>query len=182
MMAKAPSPALRAPSPTRGEGDSPVAPSTLPSPLVGEGGDARSALTGEGAAGRTLRLAKHLRKNMTEAETKLWHQLRAKRFESYKFKRQAPIGKYIADFASFTHRLVVEVDGSQHEGSASDIVRDAWLKSQGFKVLRFWNRELLLDVDGAMMSILAALQETPLPPFGHPLPQGERAKKVRSKP
>ncbi len=187
MMAKAPSPALRAPSPTRGEGDNDLAPAAvaavlLPSPRVGEGGDARSALTGEGAAGRTLRLAKHLRKNMTDAETKLWHQLRAKRFESYKFKRQAPIGKYIADFASFTHKLIVEVDGSQHEGSASDIVRDTWLNSQGFRVLRFWNRELLLDVDGAMMSILAALKETPLPPFGHPLPQGERAKKVRTSP
>ena len=199
MIAKAPSPALRAPSPTRGEGDnylapsalpspargegdSDLAPSTLPSPLVGEGGDARSALTGEGAAGRTLRLAKHLRKNMTDAETRLWHELRAKRFENYKFKRQAPIGKYIADFASFTHKLVVEVDGSQHEGSHSDVIRDAWLNSQGFRVLRLWNRELLLDVDGAMMSILAALHETPLPPFGHPLPQGERAKKVRSTP
>jgi very-short-patch-repair endonuclease len=136
---------------------------TLPSPLVGEGGDARSAASGEGAAGRTLRLAKHLRKNMTDAETRLWHELRAKRFEDYKFKRQVPIGKYIADFACLTHKLVVEVDGSQHEDSQRDVIRDQWLVSQGFKVLRLWNRELLLDLDGAMLSILAALKESPLP-------------------
>jgi len=136
---------------------------TLPSPLVGEGGDARSALTGEGAAGHTLRFAKQLRKNMTDAETRLWHELRAKRFENYKFKRQVPIGKYIADFACLTHKLIVEVDGSQHEDSKTDVTRDLWLKSQGFRVLRLWNRELLLDTDGALLSILAALKESPLP-------------------
>ncbi|MCC7481632.1 MAG: DUF559 domain-containing protein [Hyphomicrobiales bacterium] len=146
-----------------GEGDSPVEPSTLPSPLVGEGGDARSALTGEGAAGRTLRFAKRLRKNMTDAETRLWHELRAKRFESYKFKRQVPIGKYIADFACLAHKSIVEVDGSQHEGSKTDVARDHWFNSQGFRVLRLWNRELLLDTDGALLSILAALKESPLP-------------------
>ncbi len=161
----APSPALRAPSPTRGEGRKEESETILPlpSPLVGEGGDARSALTGEGGGARTLRLAKHLRKNMTDAETRLWHELRAKRFEGYKFKRQVPIGKYIADFACLTRKLVVEVDGSQHDGSAHDVVRDQWLVSQGFRVLRLWNRELLLDTDGAMLSILAALNQTPFP-------------------
>ncbi len=163
MSARHPSPALRAPSPTRGEGSNPAASSSLPSPLVGEGGDARSALTGEGPAGRTLRLAKHLRKNMTDAETRLWHELRAKRFEDYKFKRQVPIGRYIADFACLTHKLIVEVDGSQHEGSEHDVIRDQWLAGQGFRVLRLWNRELLLDLDGALLSILAALKEAPLP-------------------
>lgn len=155
--------ALFQPSPTRGEGDSLVAPSTLPSPLVGEGGDARSAAPGEGAAGHTLRFAKQLRKNMTDAETRLWHELRAKRFESYKFKRQVPIGKYIADFACLAHKLIVEVDGSQHEKSKTDETRDLWFNSQGFRVLRLWNRELLLDTDGALLSILAALKESPLP-------------------
>ena len=163
MSARHPSPALRAPSPTKGVGSNPAASSTLPSPLVGEGDDARSAASGEGAAGRTLRLAKHLRKNMTDAETRLWHELRAKRFEDYKFKRQVPIGKYIADFACFIHKLIVEVDGSQHEDSERDVIRDQWLASQGFRVLRLWNRELLLDLDGALLSILAALKEGPLP-------------------
>ena len=168
MSARHPSPALRAPSPTRVEGGGHVASSTLPSPLVGEGGDARSAASGEGAAGRTLRLAKHLRKNMTDAETRLWHELRAKRFEDYKFKRQVPIGKYIADFACLTHKLIVEVDGSQHEDSDRDVIRDQWLGTQGFRVLRLWNRELLLDLDGALLSILAALKESPLSACRHP--------------
>ena len=147
-------------SPKRRESDNHLVPSTLPSPLVGEGGNARSALTGEGAAGRTLRFAKQLRRTMTDAETRLWHELRAKRFESYKFKRQVPIGKYIADFVCFDHKLIVEIDGSQHEGSATDVVRDKWLNAQGFRVLRLWNREVLLDTNGAMLSILAALEES----------------------
>jgi very-short-patch-repair endonuclease len=128
------------PSPTGGEGHNPVALSTLPSPLVGEGGDARSAVPGEGAAVNTLTFARQLRKTMTDAETRLWHELRAKRFESYKFRRQVPIGKYIADFACLTHKLIVEVDGSQHEGSNTDVTRDLWFNSQGFRVLRLWNR------------------------------------------
>ena len=178
MSAKAPSPALRAPSPTRGEGnnlsassssltkgegDNHLVPSTMPSPLVGEGGDARSAVTGEGAAGRTLRFAKQLRRTMTDAETRLWHELRAKRFERYKFKWQVPIGRYIADFVCFDLKLIVEIDGSQHEGSATDVVRDHWLSAQGFRVLRLWNREVLLDTNGAMLSILAALEESKTP-------------------
>jgi len=154
---------------------------TLPSPLVGEGGDARSALTGEGAAGRTLRFAKQLRKNMTDAEIRLWHELRAKRFENYKFKRQVPIGKYIADFACLTRKLIVEVDGSQHEGSKTDATRDLWLKSQGFRVLRLWNRDLLLDTDGALLSILAALKESPLPALRATLSHKGRGQSTTSK-
>jgi very-short-patch-repair endonuclease len=173
--------ALLQPSPTRGEGDNLVASSTLPSPLVGEGGNARSALTGEGAAGRTLRLAKRLRKNMTDAETRLWHELRANRFEDYKFKRQVPIGKYIADFACLTHKLIIEVDGSQHENSEGDMIRDQWLVSQGFRVLRLWNRELLLDTDGALLSILAALKESPLPALRATLSHKGRGQSTSSK-
>jgi very-short-patch-repair endonuclease len=154
---------------------------TLPSPLVGEGGDARSALTGEGAAGRTLRFAKQLRKTMTDAETRLWHELRAKRFENYKFKWQVPLGKYIADFACLTHGLIVEVDGSQHEGSKTDVTRDLWFNSQGFRVLRLWNRELLLDVDGALLSILAVLKESPLPALRATLSHKGRGQRQTSK-
>ncbi len=109
--------------------------STSPSPLAGEGGSRR--LTDEGAAGCTLKFAKHLRKDMTEAEGKLWSALRGRRFETYKFRRQFPIGKYIADFVCLERRLVVEVDGSQHADSEHDRVREAWLKSQDFRVLRF---------------------------------------------
>jgi very-short-patch-repair endonuclease len=96
---------------------------------------------------------------MTDAETKLWQELRAKRFESYKFKRQQPIGIYIADFVNFEHRLIIEVDGSQHDESEHDAIRDAWLKSQGFRILRFWNIGVLKELDGALLAILAALKE-----------------------
>jgi very-short-patch-repair endonuclease len=126
-----------------------------PSPLAGEG--ARRA--GEGALNRTLNFAKRLRREMTDAETKLWQELRAKRFENYKFKRQQPIGKYIADFVCLEHRLIIEVDGSQHEGSTDDEVRDAWLRTQNFRILRLWNIGVLKEMDGALLTILAALKE-----------------------
>jgi very-short-patch-repair endonuclease len=130
--------------------------SSQSSPLAGEG---RALARGEGAANSTLAFAKKLRREMTDAETKLWQELRAKRFENYKFKRQQPIGKYIADFVNFDHRVIIEVDGSQHDESDHDAIRDAWLKSQGFRTLRFWNIGVLKEMDGALLSILAALKE-----------------------
>jgi very-short-patch-repair endonuclease len=124
----------------------------LPSPLAGEGVSRR--LTGEGFAKRQ---AKRLRHDMTEAETKLWHALRGKKFEGFKFRRQVAIGRYIADFVCYANRLIVEVDGSQHEGSIHDASRDAWLEAQGFRVLRLWNNGVLEDLDGALLTILDAL-------------------------
>ena len=88
----------------------------------------------------------------------MWSALRGRKFDDYKFRRQVPIGKYIVDFLCYEHRLIVEVDGSQHDECKSDAVRDEWLKQQGFRILRLWNRELLLDLDGALLSILAALK------------------------
>lgn len=127
-----------------------------PSPLAGEGVSRR--LTGEGA---TLALARRLRSVMTDAETKLWKELRAKRFENYKFRRQVPLGRYIADFVCFERGLIVEVDGSQHDNSTHDDVRDRWLRQQGYRVLRLWNREVLTDANGALLSILDALEAEP---------------------
>ncbi len=126
----------------------------LPSPLAGEGVSQR--LTGEGFAKLQ---AKHLRLNMTDAETKLWQQLRAKRFENYKFRRQVPIGRYIVDFVCYAKRLIVEVDGSQHEGSEHDVARDKWLEGEGFRVLRLWNNGVLQNMDGALLTILDALTQ-----------------------
>ncbi len=126
----------------------------LPSPLAGEGVSRR--LTGEGFAKLQ---AKHLRLNMTDAETKLWQQLRAKRFENYKFRRQVPIGRYIVDFVCYANRLIVEVDGSQHDASEHDAIRDAWLKGQGFHVVRLWNNGVLTNMDGALLTILDALKQ-----------------------
>jgi very-short-patch-repair endonuclease len=131
----------------------------FPSPLAGEGGSRR--LTDEGAVGRTLTFAKQLRKQMTEGEGKLWSALRSRRFENFKFRRQVPIGKYIADFVCLERRLIVEVDGSQHEDSEHDRVRDAWLKSQDFRVLRFRNHDIYVALDGTLLAILDALNDTP---------------------
>jgi very-short-patch-repair endonuclease len=86
-----------------------------------------------------LERARRLRREMTDAERRLWAMLRGSQLEGAKFRRQVPIGRYIADFACFKSKLIVELDGSQHADSAYDAERDAWLEAQGFRVLRFWN-------------------------------------------
>lgn len=99
--------------------------------------------------------AKELRRNSTDAERVLWRQLRAHRFAGYKFRRQQPIGRYIVDLVCFEKRLIIEVDGGQHaEQVAYDGERSAWLQSQGFRVLRFWNHEVLQNTEGVMEVIL----------------------------
>ncbi|MEI6485948.1 MAG: endonuclease domain-containing protein [Sphingomonadales bacterium] len=107
--------------------------------------------------------AKDMRRAMTDAEKALWRMLRAKRLEAYKFRRQLPIGPYIVDFACASHRLIVEADGGQHAESAHDARRDGWLAAQGWRVLRFWNNEILTNSEGVWRAIAAALA-TPLPP------------------
>jgi very-short-patch-repair endonuclease len=88
--------------------------------------------------------AKALRRNLTEAEQRLWYHLRAHRFMGYKFKRQKPIGRYIVDFACLEHRLIIELDGGQHsEQAVYDQQRDTWLRSQGYTILRFWNNDVM---------------------------------------
>ncbi|WP_151974576.1 endonuclease domain-containing protein [Erythrobacter sp. EC-HK427] len=112
-----------------------------------------------------------MRREPTDAERKLWSLLRGKRLGGHKFKRQEQIGDYIVDLVCFGSRVIIEADGSQHSDDA-DAARDHWLTSQGFRVLRFWNNEILNNSDGVAQMVLAAL-ETPLP---DPLPQGEREK------
>jgi very-short-patch-repair endonuclease len=108
-------------------------------------------------------LAKNLRKNLTDAERFLWKHLRAKQVEGLKFRRQEPIGKYIVDFVCFEKDLIIEVDGGQHS-EAVDSGRDAWLRSQGFTVLRFWNHDILQNIEGVLEVILRTCsQRTPSP-------------------
>lgn len=114
------------------------------------GGGRRKAAGGgvggvtRGAGDKIKRNAKVLRKNMTDAEKKLWYHLRAKRFENYKFRRQHPIGNYIADFICLKSKMIIELDGGQHNDLASyDSIRTTFFESQGFMVLRFWNHEML---------------------------------------
>ena len=125
--------------------------------------------------------AKVLRKDMTDAEKRLWYLLRAHRFQSYKFKRQVPIGPFIVDFACMGRRLLIEVDGGQHGESESDARRDKWLECRGFRVLRFWNNEVLKNTDAVLAVILSAVvADGPSPgaPLRgrHPLPQAGEGK------
>ncbi len=114
----------------------------------------------DGAAGR----ARTLRRNMTEAETRVWHMLRAHRTNGYKFRRQVPIGRYIADFICHEARLVVEIDGGQHDHySLRETERSGFLQSQGYRVLRFWNNEVLANPDGVFETIINALAASPPP-------------------
>jgi len=110
---------------------------------------------------------------MTDAEKLLWHHLRAHRLCDQKFRRQQPIGPYIVDFVHFGARLIIEADGGQHNGSAGDARRDAWLKRQGFTVLRFWNDEILQNTEAVLEAILDALGKNAPPSPPAPLPLGE---------
>jgi very-short-patch-repair endonuclease len=92
--------------------------------------------------------AQRLRRNQTEAERALWRLLQPFRQAGIRFRRQTPVGMYVADFAWLSGRLVIEVDGGQHNESTSDQRRDAWLKQQGFRVIRFWNNDVLQNPSG----------------------------------
>ncbi|MFN0192679.1 MAG: DUF559 domain-containing protein, partial [Aestuariivirga sp.] len=118
----------------------------------------------------SIERARELRRNATDAERILWQQLRLLRERGFHFRRQAPIGKYIADFADFKSNTVVEVDGSQHLDSDYDKTRDAWLKSQGFHVMRFWNADVLENLEGVTDTIHHALGLMDPPLFDHPHP------------
>ena len=123
-----------------------------PSPLAGEGGLRRRRRTGEGARSLTG-AARELRSGMTDAERKLWFALKDRRFAAFKFRRQVPIGPYIADFLCFESRLIVEVDGGQHADTVRDVERDNWLALNEFRVLRFWNNDVLQNLEGVLTSL-----------------------------
>ncbi|VIO66383.1 hypothetical protein CI1B_15050 [Bradyrhizobium ivorense] len=110
--------------------------------------------------------AKQLRRTMTRAETLLWRHLKADRLAGLNFRRQAPIGTYIADFVAHSCKLIVEVDGESHdfeERIRRDERRDAWLASRGYRVLRFTNDDVMKNLEGVALAILqAAEQAVPL--------------------
>jgi very-short-patch-repair endonuclease len=102
--------------------------------------------------------ARGLRSNSTDAEKKLWWRLRNRQIAGHKFVRQEPIGPYICDFVCRERRLIVEVDGGQHADSAEDKVRDQWLASCEYRVLRFWNNDVLKNMDGVLEAIADAVK------------------------
>ncbi len=120
---------------------------------------------GEGSS--TLNHAKSLRTNQTEAEQRLWYHLRAHRFMGLKFKRQKPMGRYVVDFVCMERRLIIELDGGQHAERASyDKIRDEWLRTQGYTVLRFWNNDVMQQLENVLEQIRSTLSPTPLPQAG----------------
>jgi very-short-patch-repair endonuclease len=113
--------------------------------------------------------ARALRRDATEAEKKLWQYLRQPPFKAHRFRSQATIGPYFADFASHQTRIVVELDGSQHAGSTTDEVRTRYLAANGYRVLRFWNNEVLENVSG-VLSLIDEAVNAENPPAPDPSP------------
>ncbi|MHA6289504.1 endonuclease domain-containing protein [Maricaulis sp. CAU 1757] len=106
--------------------------------------------------GRSVRMARNMRKAMTPQEVRVWCALRALKAEGYKFRRQVPLGPYIVDFACFDPKLVVEIDGGQHgedDHRRRDAERDRWLNRRGFAVHRAWNCEVDENIDGVLEAI-----------------------------
>ena len=126
------------------------------SPLQGEVGRAPA-----GGSTRFRRArAKALRDRSTDAERKLWRALKGVPVEGTHFRRQVPVGPYVADFGCLAARLLIELDGGHHsrdEVAASDAARQAWLEREGYQVLRFWNAEAMDDLGGVLETIYAAL-------------------------
>lgn len=104
--------------------------------------------------------ARRLRRDATDAETLLWARLRNRQLYGAKFRRQVPIGRFIADFLCFEARLIVEADGGHHSVEA-DAERTAFLEAQGFTVIRFWNHEVLGNIDGVLETIARHLPPHP---------------------
>ena len=122
---------------------------------------------------RLIEFAKQMRREMTAAEKRLWHEIRAKRFFDVKFRAQKVIGNYIADFSSREPMLVIEIDGDTHAGrEVYDAMRTDYLNEQGYEVIRFLNSDVLTNLDGVLEVLAVAVQTSPLPTLS---PEGERA-------
>ncbi|MBM4121847.1 MAG: endonuclease domain-containing protein [Nitrospira sp.] len=103
--------------------------------------------------------ARRLRRSLTDAEQALWRHLRLRQVGGHKFRRQQPIGSYIVDFVCFEKKLIVEVDGGQHaEKAVADTKRSDWLAAHGFRIVRFWNHEVLADIESVVVAVRQALE------------------------
>lgn len=112
-----------------------------------------------------------LRRNATRAELHLWNKLRAQQIGGFKFVRQEAIGRYVVDFVCRERRLIVEVDGGQHSESEHDQTRDQWLRDHNFRIMRFWNHDVLKNASGVLETILSTLLAESPP---HPAASGDR--------
>ena len=106
---------------------------------------------------KMIRIARKLRVNQTDAETVLWNRIRSRQIDGHKFVRQEPICGYVCDFVCRERLLVIEVDGGQHSESAADVKRDQRLLADGYRVLRFWNNDVLGNLEGVLLTIQSEL-------------------------
>jgi very-short-patch-repair endonuclease len=104
-----------------------------------------------------VRIARRLPTNQTDAETVLWNHIRNRQIDGHKFVRQQPIGGYVCDFVCRERLLVVEVDGGQHNESTADAIRDRRITEEGYRVLRFWNNDVLGNLEGVLVTIQTEL-------------------------
>jgi very-short-patch-repair endonuclease len=118
-----------------------------------------------GSIQRTLR-SRQLRINQTDAEAKLWNHVRHRQISGHKFVRQEPIGRYICDFVCREKLVVIEVDGGQHAESKRDEARDRYLRQQGYRIVRFWNNDVLSNIEGVVSAIDEGLKDIPLRDLG----------------
>jgi very-short-patch-repair endonuclease len=106
---------------------------------------------------KMTRIARRLRVNQRDAETVLWNRIRNRQIDGHKFVRQQPIGGYVCDFVCRERLLIVEVDGGQHNESVTDAARDRRLAEDGYRMLRFWNNDVLGNLEGVLTTIQADL-------------------------
>jgi len=118
--------------------------------------------------------ARQFRRTSTIAEDRLWRLLRSRQLGDIKFRRQAPIGPWIVDFVAFEQRLVLEADGGQHADNSRDQIRDADLRSRGFRVLRFWNNDIIGNANGVLERIAETIAQPPSPRGLRPRPSPTR--------
>lgn len=116
-------------------------------------------------------IARRLRRDQTDVERKIWYALRDRRLGGFKFRRQQPIGRYVVDFLCCDAKLVIELDGSQHaepQNQEADRIRTEFLEGQGYRVLRFWNSDVVENTDGVCETILLAAQRADRAPSPAP--------------
>jgi very-short-patch-repair endonuclease len=107
---------------------------------------------------KSIRIARQLRVNQTDAEKVLWNRIRNRQIDGHKFVRQQPVSGYICDFVCREKQLVIEVDGGQHNESTADVIRDRRLMEEGYKVIRFWNNDVLANIEGVLLTIQSELR------------------------
>ncbi|MFT0859748.1 endonuclease domain-containing protein [Ancylobacter sp. G4_0304] len=134
-------------------------------------GRGRREAAGEGGINGRIERARRLRRDQTDVERLLWSRLRNRQLEGWKFRRQVPVERFVVDFLCADARLVIELDGGQHTADV-DAERMRMIESCGYFVIRFWNNDVLVNLDGVVLRIIEAVRANA--PHPNPLPHGER--------